>query len=176
MHTISLPLRPTPHDLICPTSNMIVGYIIFSAAITAMVAAASQPGVTAYDIWIILTLAGAMVASSTAFLVHPMREAAGVKIGRALASGAAGVVGSRAVYLWWETLRNMVMEDKVMIFGLGFGLGMAGFIMSVPFIKSASNKAPELVERLSKKWEGQYMPPREDPPTDKITHASTRRK
>lgn len=176
MHTISLPLRPTPHDLICPTSNMIVGYIIFSAAITVMVAAANQPNSTAYDVWIMLTLAGAMVASSTAFLVHPLREAVGVKIGRALASGFTGVVGSRVVYQWWDTLRNFVMEDKVLIFGLGFSLGMIGFIFAVVAIKTAATRAPEITERLANKWDGKYMPPQEDPPTDKITHASTRRK
>lgn len=91
-------------------------------------------------------------------------------------SAATGVVGSRVMYTYWDTLREFIADDKILIFGLGLACGFTGFVLAVRFIKTADRKAQDIVDGITARWDKKYLPPREDPPTDKITHASTRRK
>lgn len=169
---------PAPHTLLPDGSDhhyldaMITGYLIFTAGIALLIATANQPGTTPYDVWIILTLAGSMVASSTAFLLGSLRETTSVKIGRAIASGVVGVVGSRVVYAWMQSLRDFIAEDKVMIFGLGFVLGLVGFLLAVPFIKTSQDRATAIAETIADRWQGRFVPPKTKAPDD-IDHAST---
>lgn len=154
---------------------MIVGYLIFSAGIAVLIGAANAPAATAHDMWVLLTLAGSMVASSTAFLANPLGERTSIKIGRALFAAATGVVGSRVMYTYWSSLREFIAEDKILIFGLGLACGFVGFILAVRFIKTADKKAQDIVDHITKRWDNKYMPPEQVDPNH-IKKASESRK
>lgn len=133
-------------------SHMIVGYLIFFSGISVLIGAAISGGATPHEMWVLLTLAGSIVASSTAFLAEPLAESTKVKICRALASATTGVVGSRFLYAKWDWVGSIIGDDLILIFGLGLACGFAGFVIAVKFIKTANKKAQGFVDHITDSW------------------------
>lgn len=159
--------QPEPRHFCPHTTDMITGYLVLFAGVSIVMGAANLPGATLDSQWVLLTLAGAIVASSTAFLLNPTREPARIVVGRALVSGVAGVVGSRLVAHKVSWLKDLLSGDHIFMFGAGFSLGLIGFVLAYAFIRTGFNRAQKIADHQIQRW---AMPPQEDLPDD-IKHA-----
>lgn len=144
MHTSTHPdlLHFTPL-----TSIMITGYLIMFAGVSVIWGTANLPGATLDSQWVLLTLAGAIVASSSAFLLNPAKEPPRIVVGRALFSGVVGVAGSRFVAHYVEWLKNMLSSDQIFIFLAGFGFGLLGFFIAYALVKTGFRRSQDIVDR-----------------------------
>ena len=148
-----------------PTCTMTPGFLVLASGITVLIGAAQIEVATLDSMFAILTLAGALVASSTAFLVNPTRETVSVKIGRTLFSGAFGVVGSRMIwhlsakYEWLSGIRDMLASDQIVLFGAGLVIGLIGLWISVSVFKTGERHAKNMVERYANWADHRYGPP-----------------
>lgn len=160
-HRVMNTLHATPHHATFhPHFNeyMITGYIIVLSACTLMIAAANVPGSTMDSQFAILTLAGAMMASATAFLVNTAKEPVRIVFGRAFFSAACGVVGTRVLHYKIEWVKSMITSDQILTFGFGFALGFAGFLLALPFIRTSASRADSVAKKLVDTLENRYAP------------------
>jgi len=155
---ITLPIfvasPPTHHH----NSTMIPGMILLTSGVILAAGAANLPGSTLDAMFAILTLAGAIVASSTAFLLNPTKETAKVKIGRAFIAGVSGVVGTRLLGAFWDDFRLFVEKDQILMFGAGFAFGIVGFSVAVVLVKSVEQRAQSLVDRTLDWGQTRFIP------------------
>lgn len=148
------------------TSDMTAGYLILLAGVYVALGAVDA---TPWDQFVILTLAGSIVASSVAFLLNPTREPPRIVMGRAIFSCVAGVVGTRFAAHKIQWVSEALGGDLTLIFGAGFGLGMIGFLLAYAFIRSASTRSQKFVDGKFDKYLGDSQ--EVDP--DRISHAAS---
>lgn len=168
MNTSSSPI----HN-ICPHSHMIAGYSIFLFGISIMVWTANLEQTSPTDQQTLLMLAGALIASSTAFLANRTVETIKVVMARALFSCVTGIAGPLlgAYYLTW--VKDLLNYGGVMQFGASFAVGLVAFIISLPLIRSGFNRADGAANRILNHWESRYLPKPEQIDEAKIKTASS---
>lgn len=161
-------IRLTP-----PNISMITGYVVLAFGVSVLVAAANSAGTAVYDQFVLLTLAGSVVASSIAFLLNADQEKVTVVIGRAFFSAVCGVVGTRVAAHNLEWAAKMIGADQVLVFGFGFVLGLVGFIIAVALVRSSHRRASSVVNKQLDR----FLPDdRDDNPPTKQRHSRPRKK
>lgn len=129
------------------TCTMTGGLIILASGILT-IGAAQLPGATLDSMFAILTMAGAIIASSAAFLVLANEETIRTKIGRFITAMSFGVFGPRFTGAWFSGFKDFVEKDQILMVASGFVFGGLAFLIAVALIKSVDKNAQSIVNRV----------------------------
>jgi hypothetical protein len=151
MHAMSHPHRFVHYFTHpCELTDMTAGLINCVAAIVIIFAAGtgmftSEDAISA-AMWSVLPIAGALLASTMAFLFNRVSESRNAVAGRVIGAVVVGVVVPRAL-TYFHPIIQTISLDPILLLGIGFAFGMLGYAGGAAIVAKYFKEAPGVVNR-----------------------------